>query len=474
MNLLLPCPLRPLCSASGRIRPLCGTRAAKLGSTRTLSTTSSSTLTPSEAGRRAAKLAAKRTTIETNHQMDTVLAHAGVDDHNQQHHDNRPMAPPLHVATTYTRPPDGDYRATDSVYSRMDNPTRLLLEQEMARLEGHGIFFSNADQPRSFAFCSGMMAVSGLILAHQAPLTVLLPTDLYHGTSTVMWDVFTRFGVTVERVDWRNLDTAAQQVVTNIPSDHNVIVWLETPSNPLCHIIDIQAVCTWARTHVSTQQPPTIVVDSTLAPPPIQQPLCADVDVVMHSATKYLAGHSDALIGTLTTNPTSVQGQHLATRLAQVQVMTGGVASTWDAWLCLRGLRTLAVRVRQQCQTAQQVAEYLEQRNGVTVHYPGLPSHPQHDIAQSQMKNGLYGGVLSVDMGSETRAVALAAALQTIQRATSLGGTETLIEHRASIEPPGRVTSPPGLLRMSVGLEDVDDLIADLQQALEIAEHIVQ
>ena len=428
-------------------------------------------LSPTEAGQKAAELAFTKRKSKQTHRMDSLLAHAGVDHLNDgEIHKNIPMSPPLHVATTYTRPPDGQYLETDSIYSRHDNPTRLLLEQEIARLDGNGIFPSDGPQPHSFAWSSGMMAVSGLILAHQAPLTVLLPMDLYHGTSTVLHEVFTRFGVTVKRVDWRTLDTSeetARDTAKAIPPDHQVVVWMETPSNPLCHVIDIERVCNWTRESIS--QPATIVVDSTMAPPVIQQPLRYPVDVVLHSATKYLAGHSDALIGTLTTNPTTKQGKKLATRLEEVQVMTGGVASTWDAWLCLRGLRTLAVRVRQQCQTAQRVAEFLESRVPA-VHYPGLASHAQHAIARKQMS--LYGGVLSLDMGTEARAVALAAALQTIQRATSLGGTETLIEHRASIEPEGRVTSPPGLLRLSVGLEDPADLLEDFQQAIDIVNQI--
>jgi len=158
--------------------------------------------------------------------------------------------------------------------------------------------------------------------------------------------------------------------------------------------------------------------------------------------------------------------------LHEVQTMTGGVASAMDAWLCLRGLRTLSVRVRQQCESAQRIAEFLERQESVAaVHYPGLPSHPRYRTAQAQM-SAAGGGVLSFDMGSEVRAVALAAAVRTIQRATSLGGTESLIEHRASIEPEGRVTSPPGLLRLSVGLEDADDLLTDLQQALDIVQEV--
>ena len=446
-------------------------------------------LTAAEAGRRAADLAAQNnesSTIPSPH-MSTLLAHAGVT--NAPNPTNTPMAPPLHLATTYTRPVDGEYRLpNDAVYSREDNPTRLLLEQEVARLDGYGL-----PKPcQTTAWSSGLQAVTGLVLAHQSPLTVLLPVDLYHGTSSVLIDVLSRFGVVVQRVDWRQIGNESMRVnslqrqltegiVSKISSDHSVVVWIETPSNPLCHVVDIEAVCAWARQHLNEKKSTTVVVDSTLAPPVIQQPLQHGADIVLQSATKYLAGHSDALLGTLTANSTTTQGQWLAERLPQVQHLTGGVASSLDSWLCLRGLRTLSVRVQQQCQTAQRVAEWLQEyiskkdnnggENTMSVFYPGLPSHPQHAVAQRQMHGG-FGGVLSLDVGTEPRAMALAAALQTLQRATSLGGTESLIEHRASIEPPGRVTSPPGLLRLSIGLEATDDLIADLSRALAIAEEV--
>jgi cystathionine gamma-synthase len=210
----------------------------------------------------------------------------------------------------------------------------------------------------------------------------------------------------------------------------------------------------------------------------------------MHSGTKYLGGHSDALLGVATTSPWTERGKQLAEPLRTTQIATGGVASVMDSWLVLRGIRTLNLRVQEQSKTALRVAEYLQSQSSfllvTAVHYPGLASHPQHEIAKRQMKilsqendNGegegvsMFGGVLSVEFEDEVAATAFAGALQTIQRATSLGGTETLIEHRASIEPPGRVTSPPGLLRISVGLEDVNDLIHDLERALSIVESVV-
>jgi len=192
----------------------------------------------------------------------------------------------------------------------------------------------------------------------------------------------------------------------------------------------------------------------------------------MHSGTKYLAGHSDALLGVVTTSPTTERGRALAPRLMSVQTYTGGVASPWDSWLALRGIRTLQVRVERQSKTAQTLAEYLAGHEMVTaVYYPGLASHCSHQIAKSQMSS--FGGVFSIELENEAMAMAFAGALKTIQRATSLGGTETLIEHRASIEPPERRTSPPGLLRVSVGLEDLEDLIDDIEQSLAIANEVL-
>lgn len=207
-------------------------------------------------------------------------------------------------------------------------------------------------------------------------------------------------------------------------------------------------------------------------------------DVVLHSGTKYLAGHSDSLIGIVTTSPKTKRGKELAPIVKNVQIAAGGVASPFDSWLTLRGLRTLHVRIERQCQNALHMAKYLQsQHRFVTaVHYPGLESHPHHNVACQQTvrqrqggKDGgiRFGGVLSFEVVDEAYAMAVAGALRIIQRATSLGGTETLIEHRASIEPIERRTSPPGLLRISAGLEDPDDLIADLDNALRIANQIV-
>ena len=351
----------------------------------------------------------------------------------------------------------------------MDNPTRSLLEQTVGRLECHDDK-RDISEIVSCAFASGMSAVSSLLMSHTAPLTVLLPSDLYHGVPTVLADVMTRFNVNYKKVDYSK-ESEVEKALSEVNKSSNVIVWLESPSNPLCQVIDIEAVCATVDKFRS-QAVITTVVDSTLAPPCVTQPLRLGADAVMHSGTKYLGGHSDVLLGLVTMSPWTKRGRVLGPALRGVQAEMGAVASPFDSWLTLRGLRTLYVRVQRQCETALLLANYLNDHDSVVaVHYPGLSSHPQHSVAMRQMKMG-FGGVLSFELEDETKAMAVAGALKLVQRATSLGGTETLVEHRASIEPAGRVTSPPGLLRISVGLEDADDLKNDFGRALSIAETV--
>jgi cystathionine gamma-synthase len=422
-------------------------------------------LTAQQAGERSQKLAQQRLdTFSRSLSLDTVLAHAGVS--NASH--NAPLSPPLQFATTYTRPADGIYHAGDSKYTRFDNPTRLLFEIEMTRLELHGNTNTresgNTNMNYSCAFASGMMAVSAIILAHQAPLTVLIPSDLYHGVPTVLDEVFSRFQVTTKRVSMQSIESELQN---NLPSNNDIIVWMESPSNPQTQVTDIAFVCNLVKT-MSVGARITTVVDTTLAP--FQRPLLLGADFVVQSATKYIGGHSDVLCGVVTVHPLRIHD--LLPKLRTVQVSLGGVASPMDCWLALRGMRTLAIRFDRQCQSALQLAQYLEAQPSVSkVYYPGLESHSQHILAMKQM-GGRSGGVLSVEMETEAHAMAFAGALQVLTRATSLGGTETLIEHRASIEPKGKAVSPPGLLRISLGLEDVNDLIDDVKQALAIMEEV--
>lgn len=435
-----------------------------------------STLTREEAGRKAQELALERyglgspTYHPQEQSIETVLAHAGIDRDDA----NAAMSPLLQFATTYGRPADGNYRPHDAIYSREDNRTRLLLEREMAQLECRDLLgLTSNPTSTSCAFSSGMMAASAIVLAHQAPVHVLLPQDLYHGVRSVLSNVFQRFGVSVHFFDATSLSSVEYEL-QKLPRDNvDCILWMETPSNPRCYVIDVSEVCKVAK---SVNPRVTTVVDSTLAPPTIQLPLSLGADLVMHSATKYIGGHSDLTAGIVTASPITERGQELGIRLREVLTAMGGVASPMDSWLALRGLRTLALRVQRQSQNALKMALFLQEHVGggliSAVHYPGLEVHPQHEIAKKQMLNGLFGGVLSFEMSSETHAFAFAGAVQTIHRATSLGGTETLIEHRASIEPPEKVVSPPGLLRISAGLEDENDLVKDLSRALDIVREV--
>lgn len=382
----------------------------------------------------------------------------------------------------------------------MDNPTRLQLEKAVFELECIHLppRQEHDSQPvLSYAFASGLAGVTTILLAHSSPLTVLLPDDLYHGVSSLLVNVFCKHGVSVRPVDMRQIDKIVD-AVQDVESNQDVLVWMESPSNPKCHVLDIEAICE-ALEPLRESKTITTVVDGTMASPILSRPLEVrsvilsfdslssavpkeasvspsfppklGVDISFHSGTKYLAGHSDALLGLVTLSPVTARGRELMNHMSLAHELGGAVASPWDSWLTLRGMRTLHVRLERQCQTTQALVEHLERNRErmriKQLYYPGLASHPQHDIAKRQMHGG-FGGVFSLEFHDEVIATAFAGALQTICRATSLGGPETLIEHRASIEPPERRTSPPGLLRVSVGLENVDDLINDFEAAVEI------
>ncbi|CAB9517500.1 Cystathionine gamma-lyase [Seminavis robusta] len=493
------------------------TRARPSLERKVISYTRAFSFSPGDAGQKAEELAQQQQQQCMSHtdqpSLSTVAAHAGVT--TTTRYTNQALAPPIELATTYTRPAQGTYEPSHAVYSRMDNPTRRLLEQTVWQLETNttSTIICNSDNSTTcmtYAFASGMMAASSIVLAHQLPLTVILPLDLYHGVSTVMVDVFQeKWGVKVRRVDLTDPKLLQQELLQltqeqhDIDTTHNILIWIETPSNPSCHVMDIPAICQIVQKVRKQQQQQTnitTVVDSTLAPPVIQQPLLlcqngnnhhhpdnAGIDLVMHSATKYMAGHSDATVGIVTASPFTQQGRMLGPKLQQTQIAVGGVASPMDSWLTLRGLRTLHVRVQRQSQTAMTLATRLQElkqqqqqqqqdKNSIMiiqkVHYPGLISHPQHAVAKRQMKQQQYGGVLSVEFASPHLAMAFAGALNIMYRATSLGGTETLVEERRSIEPPGRQTSPPGLVRISVGLEAETDLLRDVERALDIAKQV--
>ena len=351
------------------------------------------------------------------------------------------VAPPIHMSTTFQRDPDGSY-PRGYVYARTDNPNRHALEQCMVRLEGGAA---------AAAFSSGAAAAAAVFQSLSPADHVLAPSDCYHGTSRLLREVFQPWGLEVTFADLTDIDELKQAIKPNTK-----LIWVETPSNPLLKITDIAGVSS-----IAHEIGALCVCDNTWATPVLQRPLESDAGIVVHSTTKYLGGHSDVLGGAVVAG----EGSKAFQRIREIQGEYGAVPSAFDCWLVLRGIRTLHLRMRAHCDNAGKIARYLSGHPHVeAVHYPGLPAHPGHAIATEQM-NG-YGGMLSFQVsGGPEQAMQTAARLKLFTRATSLGGTESLIEHRASIEGPG-TTAPDNLLRMSVGIENADDLLKDLSQAL--------
>ncbi len=371
--------------------------------------------------------------------VDTLAIHAGrtIDP------GTRAISPPLITSTTFERGQHGDYPA-GWVYGREGNPNRNSFEAAVAALEGGA---------EALAFASGMAAITAVLesLPHSTG-NILLPYDHYAGIRALITetDIGKRFRfVYVE-------DNNAQSYKKSLQNEKTALVWIETPSNPLLDITSLAE--TIAAAHAVGA---LAFVDNTWATPILQQPLSYGADGVVHSATKYLGGHSDLTAGVVVLPPDSP----LHTRLRAHQHHKGGIAAPFDCWLALRGIQTLPIRMRTHCENATNVARALAQHPAVTqVRYPGLESHPGHTIAAQQMRG--FGGMLSFEVkGGAPAALAVTQRLRLVTRATSLGGTHSLIEHRASVEGPA-TRAPPGLLRMSVGLEHPNDIIDDLMTAL--------
>lgn len=355
----------------------------------------------------------------------------------------RAIAPPIHTATTYLRDPDNQYRS-GRVYARDHNPTFDQGEALLRELE---------QGEEALLFSSGMAAATAVFLALSPGDHVLAPKVMYWSLRNWLMNFATRWGLNVELVDTHDLG----ELKRRLQPGKTRMVWLETPANPLWTITDIAAIC-----EVSHAAGARVAVDSTVATPVLTQPLTLGADVVMHSATKYLNGHSDVIAGALVTKSKDEYWE----RVRAVRAQMGGVLGPFEAWLLTRGMRTLFPRVRQACSAAQRIAEHFSEHANIReVMYPGLPGFPGHEIAVRQMRGG-FGGMISICVkGGEAAAVATAANVQLWKRATSLGGVESLIEHRASVEGAG-TPAPADLLRLSVGMEHVEDLIADLESAL--------
>ncbi|CCH02077.1 Cystathionine gamma-synthase [Fibrella aestuarina BUZ 2] len=352
------------------------------------------------------------------------------------------VAPPIYLSTTFERDADGTFKH-GYLYARNANPNRDALERSLTALEGG---FA------SMAYASGQAATLNLFLALAPGDHVIIPTDAYYGTPTLLEELMHPWGLTYSRVDMTDLDQVRAAMHENTR-----VIWVETPSNPLLRIVDIQAIA-----DIAHEGGAICVCDNTWASPVLQRPLLLGCDVVMHATTKYLGGHSDVLGGVLVFK----EDGPLYQRVRRLQSVGGAVPSPFECWLVLRGIKTLTARVRMQTETAAKVADFLATHPAVeVVHYPGLPNHPGHEIAKKQMSG--FGAMLSIQVrGGAEEAMRVAAKVQIFTRATSLGGVESLIEHRASVEGANSLT-PPNLLRLSIGLEHADDLIFDLKRALE-------
>ena len=352
---------------------------------------------------------------------------------------------PIHLSSTYERQGDGGY-INETMYSRSKNPNRRFLEECLTALE------NGYD---AIAFSSGMAAITAVIesLPKKYPKRIVLPNEMYFGVKLLIekTDIGQRFDiVTIDMTDGDALKTAINEKPTGI-------VWIESPSNPQINITDIKKVVSLAQGVGAIT-----VVDNTTASPVFQQPLDLGADFSLHSVTKYIGGHSDVLLGAVIAKESSEMLENM--RLHQAN--KGGVPSPFECWLALRGIETLSLRVHAHAKNALDVALFLESHNKVkAVHYPGLNNHPSHDIAKGQMSG--FGGLLSFEVeGGSDDALKVANSVEMIVQATSLGSTHSYIEHRASVEKELTI-SPDNLLRLSVGLENVEDIKADLNQALE-------
>jgi cystathionine gamma-synthase len=360
----------------------------------------------------------------------------------------RAIVPPIHASTTFIRDPDNQYRS-GRTYARDHNPSFDQAEAVLTALEGGHA---------SLLFASGMAAATAVFQALAPGDHVLAPKVMYWSLRNWLIGFATHWGLRVELIDMTDPDSVRHAVQPG----RTRLVWIETPANPLWTITDIALTC-----EIAHAAGALVAVDSTVATPVLTRPLELGADIVMHAATKYLNGHSDVIAGTLTTHVDSPTWQ----RIKSIRAQIGGVLGPFEAWLLLRGMRTLFPRVRAACASAQLIAEHFADHPLIEeVLYPGLPSCHGHAIAVKQMHEG-FGGMLSLrvrgskDKSGETAAIATAANVELWKRATSLGGVESLVEHRASVEGPG-TPAPSDLLRLSVGIEDTGDLIADLEHAL--------
>lgn len=369
-------------------------------------------------------------------EFETVAVHAG----GEIEREGGGVSPALHLSTTFAR--DEELQLLGEFgYIREGNPTQLRLENALAAIDGGAV---------ALVFASGMAAGAALLQALPAGSRVLFPDDCYYGFRVMMTDFAKRWDLDARFVDMQDLD-AFQTLVTE-----GTLLWAESPSNPLMKVVDLRAIA-----EIGQSRGAITLVDSTFATPALQNPLRLGADIVLHSTTKYLGGHSDVQGGTLVFKKRNDLVEHVL----HIRHILGAVSSPFNSWLVLRGIRTLSARMSVHCTNARQVASFLSERIGVSeVFYPGLPTHRGHAIAARQMRD--FGGMLAFKVsGTREDAIRAVGRCRLFTRATSLGGVESLIEHRATSEGPDS-TAPAQLIRVSAGLENAADLIADLDQAL--------
>lgn len=352
------------------------------------------------------------------------------------------IAAPVFLTTTFERALDGSY-PKGHMYSRNSNPNRTALEKGLAALEGAS---------RGFAFGSGLAAVNAVFQCLQSGDHILMPEVGYYASYKLAEEILGPWGLEVTQVDMTDLAAVEKAVQKNTK-----LIWAETPANPMLSITDIKGLAAIAKKHGLK-----LGVDNTLGTPVLQNPIGQGADIVMHATTKYIGGHSDIMGGAVLLK----EDDEWAKRIERVQILMGATPNPLDCYLLARGLKTLPLRMREHSANALELAKRLEKHPKVEkVHYPGLESHPQHTLAKAQMPQGFSGMIALQVKTGETETREMAGKLQIFQQATSLGGVESLVEHRKSIEGP-QSTTPGNLLRFSIGLEHVDDLWADLEQAL--------
>lgn len=356
--------------------------------------------------------------------------------------DIKPVSTPIYLSSTYHRNQDGSYD-NGLIYSRNDNPNRKIAEKTIAKLE-NGKF--------GYSFSSGMAAISAVFQLLKSGDHILIPDDIYYAVRKLLDQVLSRWKLSYDCVDMSDLNAIKQAIKENTR-----LIWIETPSNPMLKICDIEKITAFAnKNNILT------ATDNTWATPVLQNPLDLGADIVMHSSTKYFGGHSDVVGGCLVVNDKSI-----SEKISEIQILSGSVPSPFDSWIIARGLQTLHLRVSKQSENALILAKHLNKHPKIrAVKYPGLEDHPNHSIAKSQMRNG-FGAMISILInGTEDEAFQISTKLKYFTVATSLGGIESLIEHRKSVEGINS-TTPGNLLRISVGIEHITDLISDWDQALQ-------